>query len=121
MLRYVIRRILWAIPTILGISIVAFLVTTLIPEPARLSLTDLSQALATDPPAYDAYVESRRARALDLPTFVNDAPRDVRAIVSESVEHLVKNDAHAGIAAHDLARIGGAGFPFLLPTLDRLD
>jgi len=120
MLRYTIRRILWAIPTIFGISIVAFLVTTLIPEPPPLSAVDLSDALARDPGAYDAYVEQRRSMALDLPTFVNEAPRDVRSIVAECVGHLAKNDAYASIAAHELAKIGGAAFPHLLPTLDRL-
>ena len=121
MLRYTIRRILWAIPTILGISIVAFLVTTLIPAPPRLSPAELDDALARDPAAYDAYVESRRAGGWDLPAFVNESPRDVRAIVAECVDHLAKNDTGARVAAHDLARIGGAAFPYLLPTLDRLE
>ncbi len=120
MLRYIIRRILWAIPTIFGISIVAFLVTTLIPEPPPLSTFELTLALARDPASYDAYVEQRRSLALDLPTFVNDAPRDVRSIVTESVQHLSSNDASAAIAAHDLAKVGGAAFPYLLPTFDRM-
>jgi peptide/nickel transport system permease protein len=121
MLRYTIRRILWAIPTIFGISIVAFLVTTLIPAPPRLPLSELNDALARNPAAYDAYVESRRAGAFDLPVFVNDSPRDVRAIVSDCVDHLARNDSSARIAAHDLAKVGGAAFPYLLPTLDRLE
>ncbi len=121
MLRYTIRRILWAIPTIFGISIVAFLVTTLIPAPPRLSLAELDDALAKNPAAYDAYVESRRAGAFDLPAFVNESPRDVQSVVAECVDHLAKNDTGARVAAHELARIGGAGFPYLLPTLDRLE
>ncbi len=120
MLRYTIRRILWAIPTIFGISIVAFLVTTLIPVPPPLPLPELTSALARDPSSYDAYIEQRRALALDLATFVNESPRDVRSIVAECVAHLAQNDAHASIAAHDLAKVGGAAFPYLLPTLDRL-
>jgi len=121
MLRYAFRRILWAVPTIFGISIVAFLVTTLIPVPPRLPLAELNDALAKNPAAYDAYLDTRRAGAFDLPTFFNDAPRDVRAIVAECVDHLAKNDDHARIAAHELARVGGAAFPYLLPTLDRLE
>jgi ABC-type dipeptide/oligopeptide/nickel transport system permease component len=120
MLRYAIRRILWAIPTIFGISIVAFLVTTLIPVPSALSTSDLVDALSRDPASYDAYIEQRRSLALDLSTFVNDSPRDVRSIVTECVFHLAQNDDHARLAAHDLARVGGAAFPYLLPTLDRL-
>jgi peptide/nickel transport system permease protein len=120
MLRYTIRRILWAIPTIFGISIVAFLVTTLIPVPPPLSTSDLASALLRDPSSYDAYIEQRRSLALDLATFVNDSPRDVRSIVAECVAHLAQNDHHATLAAHDLAKVGGAAFPYLLPTLDRL-
>jgi peptide/nickel transport system permease protein len=120
MLRYTIRRILWAVPTIFGISIVAFLVTTLIPEPPALSTAELTQALTHDPASYDAYVEQRRTLALDLPTFVNESPRDVRSIVTDCVGHLAKNDDRAPVAAHDLAKVGGAAFPYLLPTLDRL-
>ncbi|HEX4515910.1 MAG TPA: hypothetical protein VH054_20315, partial [Polyangiaceae bacterium] len=121
MLRYIIRRILWAFPTIFGISVVAFLVTTLIPEPRARPASELTEALARDPGSYDAYVESRRSLALDLPTFVNESPRDVRTVVNECVAHLAKNDDQARIAAHELAKTGGAAFPFLLPTLDRLE
>ncbi len=121
MLRYVIRRILWAVPTIFGISVVAFLVTTLIPEPPPLSTAELTEALDRDPASYDAYIEQRRELALDLPTFFNEAPRDARAIVTEAVDHLAKNDDRAFIAAHELARTGGAALPFLIPALDRLD
>ena len=121
MLRYTIRRILWAFPTIFGISVVAFLVTTLIPEPSARPVSELTEALARDPASYDAYVESRRALALDLPTFVNESPRDVRTVVAECVAHISKNDDQARIAAHELAKAGGAAFPFLLPTLDRLE
>ena len=32
MTRYAIRRILWAIPTLFGVSLVVFLLTTLMPE-----------------------------------------------------------------------------------------
>lgn len=120
MLRFVIRRILWAVPTIFGISIVAFLVTTLIPEPRALTVAEQVTALAQDPTAYDAYRDQRRALALDLPTFVNQSPRDVRSIVAECVAHLAANDERAPLAAHELARIGGAAFPWLLPGFDRL-
>jgi ABC-type dipeptide/oligopeptide/nickel transport system permease component len=121
MLRYVIRRILWVVPTIFGISIVAFLVTTLIPVPRPASTHDLAEMLARDPASYDAYVEQRRALALDLPTFVNEAPRDARSVVAECVDHLAKNDERAPLAAHNLARTGGAALPFLIPALDKLD
>ncbi len=121
MLRYTIRRILWAIPTLFGISLVAFLLTTLIPEPPPESLASQLAMLDRDPASFDAYEESRRERNLDLPRFVNTQPRDVRSIANEAIGHLVKDDAQAPIAAHRLARIGGAALPFVVPELDRLE
>ncbi len=120
MLRYAIRRILWAVPTILGISVVAFLVSTLIPEPPPLSVDQQIALLGKDPAQYDSYVESRRERSLDLPRFVNPTPRDVRALAEAAVAHLAANDAQAPLAAHQLARVGGAALPYVVPSLDRL-
>jgi peptide/nickel transport system permease protein len=112
---------LWAIPTLFGISLVAFLLTTLIPEPPPESLESQLAMLERDPASFDAYEESRRERNLDLPRFVNTQPRDVRTIANESMNHLIKGDAQAPIAAHRLSRIGGALLPFIVPELDRLE
>ncbi len=121
MIRYTVRRIFWAIPTLFGISLVAFLLTTLIPEPPPESLASQLGMLERDPASFDAYEEARRERHLDLPKFVNTQPRDVRTIASEAVAHLVADDAQAPIAAHRVSRIGGALLPFIVPELDRLE
>ena len=53
MLRYALRRVLWAIPTLLATSLVLFFVTTLAPDPP--------------PGPEDSIVEeARRARFVDL-------------------------------------------------------
>ena len=112
---------MWAIPTLFGISLVAFLLTTLIPEPPPESLASQLGMLERDPASFDAYEEARRERHLDLPKFVNTQPRDVRTTASEAVAHLVADDSQAPIAAHRISRIGGALLPFIVPELDRLE
>src|SRR5580704_7208504 len=106
MLRYAIRRILWAIPTLLATSLVLFLVTTLAPTPA-----------ATDDPLID---EARRSRFADLPRFVNTNPQDVRSRAADAVRHVATADAHAEVAARELSWLGGAALPFVLTTLETL-
>ena len=121
MFRYAWRRILWAIPTLFGISLVAFLLTTLIPEPPPEPLASQVAMLERDPASFDAYEESRRERHLDLPRFVNTEPHDVRTIANDAVEHIGKDDAQAALYRHRVARLGGALLPHIVPELDRLD
>jgi peptide/nickel transport system permease protein len=121
MLRYALRRTLWAIPTLFGVSLVVFFVTTLIPDPAEDIALDYGAAiLASDPFALDAVEEQRRSRFLDLPRFFNAEPRDVRSRAEAAVAHLVASDNEAPSAAHRLVRLGGAALPFVLPKLDNL-
>ena len=120
MLRYALRRLLWAIPTLLGVSLVVFFVTSLLPDPAS-DLPKRAEALvATDPTAYDALEEARRERFLDLPAFFNPRPQDVRARAEASMQHVAAGDDQAALGAHALARMGGAALPFVLPALDDL-
>jgi peptide/nickel transport system permease protein len=63
MLRYALRRILWAIPTLIGTSLVLFFVTTLAPDPASPRGADDAETPASDP----IVEEARRTRFLDLP------------------------------------------------------
>jgi peptide/nickel transport system permease protein len=120
-LRYALRRLLWAIPTLFGVSLVVFFVTTLIPDPAEDIVLDYSAAiLASDPSALDALEERRRSRFLDLPRFFNAKPGDVRLRAAACVAHLVAEDSEAPAAAHRLARLGGAALPYVLPRLDNL-
>ena len=120
MLRYAIKRFLWAIPTLVGISVLVFLLTSLIPEPGGDSATGRAAILARDPSAFDAMEEQRRQRFLDVPRFFSAKPKDIRAQATEAVTHIVADDSEATVAAHRLARFGGAALPYVLPKLDNL-
>ena len=113
MLAFALRRAIWAIPTLFGVSLVVFLLTTLLPDPeadAEIAANDVIARIRLD--------ELRRARFLDLPRLVNVDPRDVRATVDECTAHIVADDADAAFCEERLARIGGAALPHLLPHLD---
>jgi peptide/nickel transport system permease protein len=120
MLRYALRRILWAIPTLFGVSLFVFFVTTLIPDPAGRSRLPSSILSPRDPSGFDAVEEKRRAHFLDLPRFFNTHPMDVEARANLAVAHLVAEDTEAALAAHRLNRLGGAALPYVLPKLDNL-
>lgn len=121
MLRYALRRFLWAVPALIGISLVVFFVSTLIPDAGPAELVAQNELLARDPAAFDLLDDQRRARSLDLPRFFDVKPRDVRARAEEAVAHLRAEDGAETIAAHTLARIGGAALPYVLPKLDNLE
>ncbi len=113
MLAFALRRAIWAIPTLFGVSLVVFLLTTLLPDPeadAAVAAGEVAARIRLD--------ELRRARFLDLPRLVNVAPRDVRTTVEECTGHIVADDADAAFCEERLARIGGAVLPHLLPRLD---
>jgi peptide/nickel transport system permease protein len=113
MLAFALRRAVWAIPTLFGVSLVVFLLTTLLPDPSAAEPgADVLARLHVD--------DLRRARFLDLPRFVNLAPHDVRTRVEECVAHIEKGDADAALCEMRLVQIGGAGLPYLLPRLDSL-
>src|ERR1700722_11333176 len=107
MLRYALRRVLWAIPTLLATSLVLFFVTTLAPDP---------------PPGPDdsAGEEMRRARFADLPRFVNTHPADVESRVATAVNALAAGGAEEARGTRELGRLGGAALPYVLPRLEAL-
>jgi ABC-type dipeptide/oligopeptide/nickel transport system permease component len=115
MLAFALRRAVWAIPTLFGVSLVVFVLTTLLPDPLPDqggSTTDVAYRLRAD--------DLRRARFLDLPRFLNVAPHDVRARIDDCVSHILRDDLDAAVCEIRLAQIGGAGLPYLLPHLDNL-
>ncbi len=117
MLEYAWRRLLWAIPTLLGISLVAFAVTSLIPQPAELKLAR-SIAIATG--EFDQLEELDtlfRGRFFDLPPFFNRRPTDTESHVERVLSVVGANRKRSDYALHRLARIGGAAFPYLMPAL----
>jgi peptide/nickel transport system permease protein len=107
MLRYALRRVLWAIPTLLATSLVLFFVTTLAPDPAP----------GTDDPVVE---EARRERFVDLPRFVNLRPQDVVSRSAAAVAHVGAGDAQRKRAARELDELGGAALPYVLPSLEAL-
>ena len=120
MLRYAIRRLLWGIPTLIGVSLLVFFLTSLLPDPGADSPQARAEIWARDPAAFDAVEERRRERFLDLPRFFNPQPEDVRVRANEAMDHIVADDADAKLAAHRLARLGGAALPYVLPRLDNM-
>ncbi len=119
-LRYALRRALWAIPTLLGISLVVFFVTSFLPDPAADLPSRAAKLVERDPAAYDALEEKRRERFLDLPAFFAPNALDVKAKASSAVHHVANDDASAALGAHQLAKLGGAALPYVLPGLDKL-
>jgi peptide/nickel transport system permease protein len=119
-LRYALRRALWAIPTLFGISLVVFFVTSLLPDPA-VDLPSRADALVQrDPDLYDSLEEKRRERYLDLPAFFAPNAKDVRLKTEEAARHVARDDSGAALGAHQLVKLGGAALPFVLPGLDKL-
>ena len=119
MLRYALRRILWAIPTLIGISLVVFFLTTLLPDPAGITWNGTGETDA-DLTAHFNADEAKRARFLDLPRFFNERPSDVRTRASSYVAHLAADDDQRAYSGFLLARLGGAGLPYVLSALEQL-
>lgn len=115
MLRFAIRRFLWSIPTMFGISLVVFFITTLLPDPAASSF-----ARGGDPASLRTADELRRARFLDLPRFFNSAPDDVASRAEAALEHVITDDDQRTAAAVKLVALGGAALPHVLPRLEGL-
>jgi peptide/nickel transport system permease protein len=107
MLRYALRRVLWAIPTLLATSLVLFFVTTLAPDPAP----DVDDPVAE---------EARRERFADLPRFVNMHPQDVVSRAAVAVRQVGADDAQRKHGARELRELGGAALPYVLPSLEAL-
>jgi peptide/nickel transport system permease protein len=122
MLRVALRRLLWAIPTLFGISLVVFFVTTLIPDPAASLVASHMGAPGADPLAEELVAARRRAHFLDLPAFFNARPEDVRSRAKRAIDALVDERATPAAiadASRELARLGGAALPYVLPGLDQ--
>jgi peptide/nickel transport system permease protein len=112
MLRHALRRLLWILPTLLGVSLVTFLFLSYVPDP-----TD-------DPSLRMTPVERtrlRRERFLELPRFVNFTPSDARTLAAEAVRRIAEGSAEEkSRASAELGRLGGAAVPHVLPALDTL-
>jgi len=138
MLRYTLRRVLWAIPTLLATSLVLFLVTTLAPDPLTFGASGAAGAYgaygapgadgaataaeSSEETAGEVHLEEvRRSQFFDLPRFVNPEPNDVREYAREALARVASDDARTqDEGARELRRLGGAALPYVLPSLDSL-
>ena len=74
MYKYVIKRILLMIPTLIGISLVTFLVIHLAPgDPAELKAQTATQALSSDQMTQEIVQDTRALYGLDKPVYVQYA------------------------------------------------
>jgi ABC-type dipeptide/oligopeptide/nickel transport system permease component len=96
-MRHTLRRILWIVPTLLLVSLVAFWVLT----------------------AGSGW-HAGRQQGEALPRFFQPAPRSVRDLAQLTMQRAAKGGPEATVAAAELARLGGAALPFVLPALDGL-
>jgi len=105
-MRDALRRILWIVPMMFAVSILAFwgLAHVVPPRPAQ-------------SPSGDAEGSPPRSR---LPLFINPNPRNVRALTEQAVREIAENPDSCEAAQRELARLGGAALPFVLPRLDSL-
>src|SRR4051812_32754417 len=101
MIRHGVRRLLWTLPTLVGISLISFLLLSFVPDPTD----DPRMASAWSP---DEIARIRRERFADLPRFVNVVPRDVRARADAALRAIATDDPSADTARKELARLGGA-------------
>src|SRR6266496_897781 len=85
MLRHALRRLLWIVPILIGVTLTSFALLSYVPDPA-----DDPAVIATLSP--DQAIELRRSRFLDLPRFFNEHPVDVVARVNEALTHLAAGD-----------------------------
>src|SRR5436190_78464 len=114
MLRHALRRLLWIVPILIGVTLTSFALLSYVPDPAEDPTVTASLGV-------EHAAELRRSRFLDLPRFFNDHPVAVVQWVDDSLAHVAADDSLAEGARATLVRLGGAALPHLLPRLDGLD
>jgi len=116
MFRYTIRRLLLTIPTLIGISVVTFILVHLAPG------SPVSTELALAPVSYDTEEELKeysRAYFLHLPLFLNFRVQDVKRDVEELLR-LAEDQEKREFVRRQLIYRGGAALPYVLPRLSEL-
>lgn len=111
MLPFLFRRLLWTLPTLLLVSLASFLFLSLVPDPTDDETTRASLSRGE----LDA---QRRERFVDLPRFLNLAPRDVRRRALDALAQVAAGGPEADHGAHELTRLGAAALPHVIPALD---
>jgi len=114
LIRYLLRRVIAMIPTLLGISLVTFVVLNL---SMGFSETDEARIGRSSALSYNASFDDRsRFPDRHLPLFVNLSIKDARVYALEEVAKL-KDDRWAAQAGRMLEHHGGGWIPYLLPAL----
>jgi ABC-type dipeptide/oligopeptide/nickel transport system permease component len=87
-----------------------------------LTLVAVSVALFWASATYDARVHATRTSPFAaLPPFFNRNPVGVRELSALAVRTVARGGPEGAPAAAELARLGGAALPYVLPALDSLD
>jgi len=105
-LAILVRRVLWLIPTLFAVSLVTFLLFTFLPPRPR------EQGGAKD---------LAGERFAELPRFLNPKPLDVRARAADAMDRVARGGDEGARAERELAWLGGAALPYVIPGLDRYD
>jgi len=107
MLRYVLRRLLVVVPTLVGVTIVSFVLLVLAPPPTA------ERSTTVDPTAY------QRSLFAGLPLVVNPAPADL----DRDVDRILRSASRGGQPAplvDTLASRGACLIPLVVPRLESL-
>src|SRR6266550_9021627 len=104
MLRHALRRLLWIVPILIGVTLTSFALLSYVPDPAE-------DPSVTATLGADHAVELKRSRFLDLPRFFNERPLDVVGRVDYALAHLASDDPLSATARAELVRLGGAALP----------
>jgi peptide/nickel transport system permease protein len=118
MTRFVLSRLTAAVPTVVGITLVTFVllnVTLDRPLPGDLPsgpvLSVLERQSADD---------LARVHGLHLPLFINLDIADVEVHTEKAIERFA-DERNAAAAARGLARLGGAVLPYLVPAIPEME
>jgi ABC-type dipeptide/oligopeptide/nickel transport system permease component len=112
-IRFALRRLLAAVPIVLGISLVSFVLVNL-----AVGSPDTSGAGGSAQDR-DTAEEMGRAYGLHLPLFVNLSIEDARTRAERDIDQLA-DPVKRGPAIRSLVRSGGAALPYLAAALPRL-
>ena len=115
MIRFLFRRMLSMIPSLIGISLVAFAVL-------NLSMTfPTSEGMGNLRTLQESAALDDRSRYPDnhLPLFFNLSIADAGTYAEREIDNL-EDDGQAVGAARVIARAGGAWLPYIIPKLDKV-
>ncbi|MCP4600639.1 MAG: ABC transporter permease [Proteobacteria bacterium] len=117
MIRFIFRRFVGTIPTLIGISFVTFIVLNLSMSSPDAVDQETRDAFAA--PVSEAAQDRIRLMGLHLPLFINLSIQDARARAQNEIARL-KSEQTAAQAQRTLARAGGAWLPYLVPALPKI-